>query len=293
MGGSGVRTGLPARCSASPSTVPTPASPPSSHDPRRFPFCFDWTADDELLVTGRRGLERLGPDGRLVPHTDLSQLSEYGWNEIAVHPSGAAYVNGINFDMMGADGMNFELGSKRGLIAVVTPDGGTRIVADTVAFPNGMAITPDGATLLVAESFASRVAAFDVADDHSLTNRRVWAEIDGGADGVSLDADGALWCAAQGGATRLAQGGQILQRIELDRPAFSVALGGPERDDAVHGRQRMERPREHRQGSSHRGHLHDRGRGPRSQPPKPRLTVPPATERQHRMTGAALTRTFQ
>ena len=178
-------------------------------------------------MTGRRGLERLGPDGRLVPHTDLSQLSEYGWNEIAVHPSGAAYVNGINFDMMGADGMNFELGSKRGLIAVVTPDGGTRIVADTVAFPNGMAITPDGATLLVAESFASRVAAFDVADDHSLTNRRVWAEIDGGADGVSLDADGALWCATQGGATRLAQGGQILQRIELDRPAFSVALGGP------------------------------------------------------------------
>ena len=192
-----------------------------------FPFCFDWTADDELLVTGRRGLERLGPDGQLVPHTDLSQLSEYGWNEIAVHPTGAAYVNGINFDMMGADGMNFELGSKRGLIAVVTPDGGTRIVADTVAFPNGMAITPDGATLLVAESFASRVSAFNVEADHSLTGRRVWAEIDGGADGVSLDADGALWCATQGGATRLAQGGQILQQIELDRPAFSVALGGP------------------------------------------------------------------
>jgi sugar lactone lactonase YvrE len=191
-----------------------------------FPFCFDWTADDELLVTGRQGLERLGPDGRLVPHTDLSELSEYGWNEVVVHPSGAAYVNGINFDMMGADGMNFELGSKRGLIAVVAPEGSSRIVADTVAFPNGMAITPDGATLLVAESFASRVAAFDVDDDHSLTNRRVWAEIDGGADGVSLDADGALWCAAQGGATRLARGGQILQRIELNRPAFSVALGG-------------------------------------------------------------------
>jgi sugar lactone lactonase YvrE len=192
-----------------------------------FPFCFDWTADDELLVTGRHGLERLGPDGRLVPHADLSQLSEYGWNEVVVHPSGAVYVNGINFDMMGADGMNFELGSKRGLVAVVTPDGSSRIVADTVAFPNGMAITPDGATLLVAESFASRVAAFDVEDDDSLSNRRVWAEIDGGADGVSLDADGALWCASQGGATRLARGGQILQRIELDRPVFSVALGGP------------------------------------------------------------------
>lgn len=192
-----------------------------------FPFCFDWTADGTMLATGRTGLERLGPDGSLVPHSDLGHLSDYGWNEIVVHPSGAAYVNGINFDMMGADGMNFELGSKRGLVAVVTPDGSSRIVADTVAFPNGMAITPDGATLLVAESFASRVAAFDVEDDNSLSNRRVWAEIDGGADGVSLDADGALWCAGQGGATRLARGGQILQRIELDRPVFSVALGGP------------------------------------------------------------------
>ena len=191
-----------------------------------FPFCFDWMPDGALVVTGHDGLERLGPDGALVPHANLSQFSDYGWNEVAVHPSGAAYVNGINFDMMGADGMNFDLGSQRGLVAVVMPDGNSRIVADTIAFPNGMAITPDGETLLVAESFASRVAAFDVEDDGSLTNRRVWAEIDGGADGVSLDAEGALWCATRGGAARLAEGGQILQRIELDRPAFSVALGG-------------------------------------------------------------------
>jgi sugar lactone lactonase YvrE len=192
-----------------------------------FPFCFDWTADGTMLVTGRDGLQRLAADGALEPHADLSDLSDYGWNEVVVHQSGIAYVNGINFDMMGADGMNFELGSKRGLVAAVTSDGDRRIVADTVAFPNGMAITPGADTLLVAESFASRVAAFDIDDDGSLANRRVWAEIDGGADGVSLDAEGALWCAAQGGAVRLAEGGQILQRIELDRPAFSVALGGP------------------------------------------------------------------
>jgi sugar lactone lactonase YvrE len=190
-----------------------------------FPFCFDWTADGTMLVTGQSGLERLGPSGDLVAHADLRDLSPFGWNEVAVHPSGNAYVNGINFDMRG-EGMNFELGSRRGLIAVVTPDGRSRVVADAVAFPNGMAITPDGATLLVAESFAGRVAAFDVADDGSLDNRRVWAEIEGGADGVSLDAEGALWCAAQGGAVRLAERGEILQRIELDRPAFSVALGG-------------------------------------------------------------------
>jgi sugar lactone lactonase YvrE len=192
-----------------------------------FPFCFDWSVDGAMLVTGRDGLERLDTDGALVPYADLSELSDYGWNEVAAHPSGVAYVNGINFDMMGADGMNLQLGSARGLIAVVMPDGISRVVAEAVAFPNGMAITPDGATLLVAESFASRVAAFDIDDDGSLVNRRVWAELDGGADGVSLDAEGALWCATRGGAALVAEGGRVLRRIELDRPAFSVALGGP------------------------------------------------------------------
>ena len=141
-----------------------------------------------------------------------------------MHPSGPAYVNGINFDMMGADGMDFELGPAGAHRGCHRRPG--RIVADTVAFPNGMAIAPDGATLLVAESFAPWVSAFDIDDNDGLTNRRVWAEIDGGADGVSLDAEGALWCATQGGAARLTEGGRILQRIELDRPAFSVALGG-------------------------------------------------------------------
>ena len=55
-----------------------------------FPFCFDWTADGTMLVTGRHGLERLGPDGTLVAHADLSQPSEFGWNEVAVHGRGAA-----------------------------------------------------------------------------------------------------------------------------------------------------------------------------------------------------------
>ena len=41
-----------------------------------FPFCFDWTADGTMLVTGAHGLERLGPDGTLVAHADLSRSSD-------------------------------------------------------------------------------------------------------------------------------------------------------------------------------------------------------------------------
>ena len=191
-----------------------------------FPFCFDWTTDDDLLVTGRRGVERLEPGGRLVLHTDLSHLSEYGWNEIAVHPSGAAYVNGINFDMMGVAGMNFELGSKRGLIAVVTPGGALGSSPTPSRFPTAWPSRPTvppcsspnrsprgwpPSTLRRPQPHQSAGVGRDRRRRRRRQPRRRWC----------------VGCATQGGAIRLAQGGQILQRIELDRPAFSVALGGP------------------------------------------------------------------
>jgi sugar lactone lactonase YvrE len=39
-------------------------------------------------------------------------------------------------------------------------------------------------------------AAFDIAADGSLSNRRVWADVTG--DGICIDAEGAVWCSAVG-----------------------------------------------------------------------------------------------
>ena len=40
-----------------------------------------------------------------------------------------------------------------------------------------MVVTADGSTLVVAESYATRLTAFTIADDGSLGDRRVWAEL--------------------------------------------------------------------------------------------------------------------
>jgi sugar lactone lactonase YvrE len=122
-------------------------------------------------------------------------------------------------------------GRAPGKIALVTPDGEAREVANELAFPNGMVITPDNKTLVVAESFAARLAAFDIEDDGTLANRRVWA--DGvGPDGICLDADGCIWASTANVANdcaRIREGGEVLERIELDRPCFAAMLGGPDR----------------------------------------------------------------
>jgi sugar lactone lactonase YvrE len=190
-----------------------------------FPFCIDWLPDGWLLVVSARdqAVLRQEPDGSLVRHADLSGLSEHAWNEIVVDGHGNAYVNNIGFDMAGAE-------VAPGLIAVVTADRSVRQVADGIAFPNGMAITPDSSTLIVAESYASALTAFDIEADGGLSNRRAWAELEEGAapDGICLDAEGAVWYGdvPNRHCRRVAEGGEVLETIELDRGCFACALGG-------------------------------------------------------------------
>lgn len=196
-----------------------------------FPFCFDWLPDDDMLVTGGTGLERLEPQpcggiGSLVPSVDLTALITGGWNEVVVDRRGNAYVNAPNFDMR--QGFDFDVGSRSGVIALVTDQGQAGLVADGVAFPNGMAVTADGSTLIVAESFASRLGAWDIQPDGSLSNRRVWATLEDGVDGICIDAEGAVWCATQRGCVRVREGGEVAQVVPFDLFGFSCALGGPE-----------------------------------------------------------------
>jgi len=188
-----------------------------------FPFCIDWLPDGRLLIVSARDrlLLRREVDGTLATHADLSVLSEHPWNDIVVDGRGNAYVGNIGFDFAGGE-------VAPGTLAVVAPDGSARQVADGVMFPNGVVVTPDDSTLIVAESYASRLTAFDIADDGGLSNRRVWADLgDGVPDGICLDAEGAVWYGdvPNRRCVRVREGGEVLQTIELDRGCFACMLG--------------------------------------------------------------------
>ena len=189
-----------------------------------FPMCIDRLPDGRLLiVSASEGLLlRREPDGSLVTHADLSGLADHKWNDIVVDGRGNAYVNNTGFDFPGGE-------FAPGIIALVTADGLARQVADGVAFPNGMGVTPDNSTLIVAESYGSRLTAFDIAADGSLSNRRLWTDLQGGApDGICLDAENAVWYAdvPNKRCVRVREGGEVLQAIDLDRGCFACTLGG-------------------------------------------------------------------
>jgi sugar lactone lactonase YvrE len=194
-----------------------------------FPCCVDWLPDGRLLVVSAREgrLLRTEPDGSFVLHADLSTLSDRPpGNELVVDGRGNAYVNGGGFDLMAGEEF------APGMIALATPDGSTRRVADELAFPNGMLVTPDNSTLIVAESYAKRLTAFEIGADGGLSNRRVWADLqDGVPDGICLDAENAVWYGdvPNERCVRVREGGEVLQTIELDRGCFACALGGVDR----------------------------------------------------------------
>ena len=182
--------------------------------PFGLPFCIDWLPDGRLLIVSGREclLLRRELDGSLVSHADLRGLSDKAWNEIVVDGRGNVYING-----------------GPGIIALVAPDGSARQVADRIAFPNGMAVTPDNATLIIAESHGKRLTAFDITQDGSLSNRRVWADLGSGVpDGICIDADKAVWYGdvPNKRCVRVREGGAVLQTINLDRGCFACMLGG-------------------------------------------------------------------
>jgi sugar lactone lactonase YvrE len=189
-----------------------------------FPFCIDWLPDGRLLIVSARDgqLLRREADGSLATHAGLAGLADPPWNDIVVDGRGNAYVGNIGFEFPGGE-------FKPGVLALIKPDGSARQVADGMAFANGIAVTPDNSTLIVAESYGNVLTAFDIAADGGLSNRRVWAALgDGAPDGICLDADGAVWYGdvPNKRCVRVAEGGEVLQTIELDRGCFACALGG-------------------------------------------------------------------
>jgi sugar lactone lactonase YvrE len=192
-----------------------------------MPMGIGWLPDGRLLIVsaldGR--LLRREPDGSLVTHADLTSLAEHPWSDMVVDGRGNAYIGNIGFEFPDGE-------FAPGILALVTPDGAARQVADGVAFANGMAVTPDNSTLILAESYANRLTAFDIAADGSLSNRRVWADLGGGVpDGICLDAENAVWYGdvPNQRCVRVGEGGAVLQAIELDRGCFACTLGGPDR----------------------------------------------------------------
>ncbi|MCM2417231.1 SMP-30/gluconolactonase/LRE family protein [Streptomyces sp. RKAG293] len=191
---------------------------------KSLPLCTAWLPDGRLVIVSSPDglLLRREPDQSLVVHAELGMP---GWNDIVVDGRGNAYVNRVGFDPLAGEAV------EPGFVFLAAADGSVRQVADDIMFPNGMAVTADNSTLIVADSYRHGLVAFDIGADGGLSGRRVWADLgEGTPDGICTDAEGAVWYADVPGrrCVRVAEGGEVLRVVELDRGGFACALGGPD-----------------------------------------------------------------
>ena len=191
------------------------------------PSGLGWLPDGRLLIVSMQDhrLLRQESDGTLTEVADLSALATHRCNDMVVDARGRAYIGNFGFDLDGGEP------PRKTNLVLATQDGSVRAVASEVSFPNGAVITPDQRSLILGETFAGQLTAFDIAEDGSLENRRVWASLPGVApDGICLDAEGAVWVASpiSSEVVRVREGGVVLERIPVETQAFACMLGGPE-----------------------------------------------------------------
>ena len=194
------------------------------------PSGLGWSPDGSMLIVSMNDQKLLSfSNGELSEVADLSQLSTHFCNDMVVDKKGNAYVGNFGFDLHAGEPI------KPTNLILVRPGEEPCEVAENVFFPNGTVITPDDKTLIVGETFASCLTAFDINEDGTLANRRVWADLrsieDGYTpvpDGICLDAEGAIWVASPStnDVIRVQEGGTLLDKVEVDRGAFACMLGG-------------------------------------------------------------------
>lgn len=151
------------------------------------PSGIGWLPNGDMLVVSMRDQRVLRWDGHALSlHADLSVLARGHCNDMIVARSGRAYVGNFGFDPHSES-------PRTTCLIVVEPDGTTRIAAEDMAFPNGMALLANETQLLVAESVAQCLTLFDIRADGTLHNRRRFAQLDGcQPDGICIDHDGSV-----------------------------------------------------------------------------------------------------
>jgi sugar lactone lactonase YvrE len=195
------------------------------HVPGGPPSGLGWLPDGRLLVvaTQSRHVLAVSRDGTLSPYADLSGLASYECNDMVVDSQGRAYVGCCDIA-----GMPEPATSE---VLIAHPDGRVEVGDAEMRFPNGSVVTPDGRTLIVAETYGEGLTAFTIADDRTLGEKRTWATVAGTyPDGICLDADGCVWFADAGGraCVRVAEGGEVLDRVQTEDRVFACTLGGPD-----------------------------------------------------------------
>ena len=169
----------------------------------------------------------LAADGTLTHLGELWTDPGVRMNEGSCDPDGRFYCGSMAYDKRPGAATLYRL----------DPDGSVHVVLEGVTISNGLDWSPHGALAYYNDTATGRVDVFDYDRDPGLTGRRPLVRIPdevGRPDGLTVDAEGAVWVALNGGGAvhRYTPEGALEEVVELPVPKVTACIfGGPRLDE--------------------------------------------------------------
>jgi gluconolactonase len=171
----------------------------------------------------RRRMTRVESDGTVTILAELyGEKKLNGPNDLAVDAKDGIYFT----DPMFLNKKTQEL--EKEAVYYIAPDGKLLRVADDMERPNGIALSKDGKTLFVADMAKSKVRAYAVKEDGTLSEGRDFGSVPG-PDGVKIDADGNVYAAGRKGIAVFDAAGKPLGTLKVPESLTSLAFGDKDR----------------------------------------------------------------
>nr|WKN37527.1 SMP-30/gluconolactonase/LRE family protein [Tunicatimonas sp. TK19036] len=147
-----------------------------------------------------------------------------GPNDLWVSPNGGIYLTDPFYKRDYWDHSEPEIESQN--VYYLAPGAkALTLAADNLKQPNGIVGSPDGKTLYVADIGDSKTYAYQINDDGSLSDRRLFVEM--GSDGMTLDSKGNLYLTGKAGVTVFNPQGEQIDQIPINENwTANVCFGG-------------------------------------------------------------------
>ena len=178
-----------------------------------------WACADE-----KNELRCIDPSGKFtVVVCDYDGKLLNGPNDLWIRPGGGIYFTDPFYKRKYWQRETKQL--DRECVYYLTPDRKTlkRVAVDLVR-PNGIIGTPDDKILYVTDLGAKLTYAYDIQNDGSLANKRLFCEM--GSDGMTIDNEGNVYLTGKG-VTVFDRSGKQIEHIQVDsRWTANVCFGG-------------------------------------------------------------------
>ena len=185
-----------------------------------------------------RRVSRTDSDGRVITlasHYEDKRLNSP--NDVVVRSDGTIYFTDPPYgfsDKMGGRGRR-EL-DFQGVYRLSSPEHSLILEVSDFQSPNGLAFSPDECCLYVADSDRMHIRVFDVQRDGSLTNSRIFVELDpkigpGWPDGIKTDTACNVYVTGPSGIWIFDSKGELLGILEMPETATNMNWGGVNRNE--------------------------------------------------------------